>query len=84
MSDNLETLIERLEKVQASLDKRQTVPLRAERDELAVEIQQIVEAHRHNTSADWRYENSHLLTHEQIEESKGNGPSPAGIKAGMN
>lgn len=42
----LEDLVDRLEKVNTSLEKRQTLPLREERNELMVEIQQIRQKQR--------------------------------------
>jgi hypothetical protein len=81
---SLKENVERLEKVQDSLAKKQTDKLRAERDELMVEIQQEVQAHREANDSDWRYAHNHLLTHEQIEVGKPSHPTPRSVKGDVN
>lgn len=81
---NLADLVARYEKVSAQIGKKQTPKLRAERDDLAQQIQAAVQAHREQQDADWRADNSHLSTAEQIEAAKPGSPSPRSVQAGVN
>lgn len=83
-SKTLQDKVDRLEKVNASLEKKETVPLRQERDELMVEIQQIVQAHREDAGPGRQDANRGLLTHEAIAERESDGPAPRSVQAGVN
>jgi hypothetical protein len=81
----LEELTSRLEVVNDRLAKKPTDALRAEQNDLMVEIQRQTQEHRNKFDADWRHAHSHLTTHEQIELGKTlpKSPNPGTVDGGV-